>query len=142
MYNLFLHEPYRKYRVSHSGSWANYFVTCGSNWLSANTVVKIDKDVLPSVLNSWTVWPAICNQCHVFLFSTTRRRYITISGSFGFTKRKQTITSWRSGFRAKRSNTGKFNTRKGATMIVAIVLYNYELFYLNYVSSTKIAIIM
>ena len=39
--------------VSHSGSWANDFVTCSSNWLSANTVVKIDKDVWAPILNSW-----------------------------------------------------------------------------------------
>ena len=25
--------------------------------LSANTVVKIDKDVWPPILNPWTVWP-------------------------------------------------------------------------------------
>ena len=62
--------------------------------------------------------------------------------NFGFTKREQTITSWRPGFRAKWSNTGKLNTRKGTTMIVAIALYNLTLFYLNCVSSTKISIIL
>ena len=50
--------------------------------------------------------------------------------NFGFTKRKQRITSRRPGFRAKRSNTGKFNTRKGTTMIVAIVL-SFKLLYLS-----------
>ena len=33
--------------------WANDFVTCGLNWLSANTVVNIDKDVWAPILNSW-----------------------------------------------------------------------------------------
>ena len=139
MHNILLHEPLRKYRVSHSGSWANDFVTCGSNWLSTNTVVKIDKDVWPPILNSWTVWPHDIQPMPCFpVFYDIQKIYY----NFGFTKRKQTITSWRPGFRANRSNTGKFNTRKGTTMIVAIVLYNCKLFYLNYVSSTKIAIII
>ena len=139
MYNLFLHEPWRKYRVSHSDLWANDFVTCSSNWLSANTVVKIDKDVLPPILNSWTVWPHVIQPMPRFpVFYHIQ----TIYYNFGFTKRKQRISSWRPGFRDKRSNTGKFNTRKGTTMIVAIVLYNFKLFYLNCVISTKLSIII
>ena len=53
-------------------------------------------------------------------------------------KTKTNHKQLKTGFRTKGSN----NTRKGTTMIVAIVLYNLKLFYLNSVISTKIPVII
>ena len=102
---------------------------CEHRWRCVASNIELMNGLAPRYTESMPRFP---------VFYDMRKIYYNV----GFTKRKQTITSWRPGLRANRSNTGKFNTRKGTTMIVAIVLYNFKLFYFNCVSSTKISIII